>query len=69
MTSEVQAAIGVVNIVLNAKRKDGHDLDIGELVYVWQILDRAERTLINFEWPLGLQYLGTVLKDLAGGGR
>lgn len=63
VVSRAQSQIGLINLILNAKRKDGADLDVGEVYYVWDALDQVERDLINLEFPIGLTYHRAIRAD------
>ena len=54
--SRVQSQLGLVNMILTARRKEGLGLDVGEITYIADVLGPAEVDLINLEFPIGLLY-------------
>ena len=54
--SRVQSQLGLVNMNLTPRRKEGLGRDVGEITYIADVLGPAEVDLINLEFPIGLLY-------------
>jgi hypothetical protein len=63
--SRVLSEISIIQMVLLAKKKDGGNLDTGEISCIFDVLVRAQADLINIEWPLGLTYKGSIIGEAA----
>jgi hypothetical protein len=63
--SRALSEISVVQMVLLAKKREGDDLDVGEIACIADVLGRAQVDMINIEWPLGLDYAGSLLHEEA----
>lgn len=63
--SRALSEITVVQMVLIARKREGDDLDVGEIACIADVLGRAQTDMINIEWPRGLDYAGSLLHEQA----
>ena len=63
--SRALSEITVVRMVLIARKRAGDDLDSGEIACIDDVLKGAQVDMINIEWPIGLDYAGSLLHEEA----
>jgi len=62
--SRALSEISVIQMVLEAKKREGGDLDVGEIFCIADVLGRAQYEMLNIEWPIGLDYAGSIWKPV-----
>jgi hypothetical protein len=65
VVSRALSELTVVRMVLIARKRAGDDLDCGEIACIDDVLKQAQVDMINIEWPLGLDYSGSLLHEEA----
>lgn len=63
--SRALSEITVVRMVLIVRKRAGDDLDSGAIACIDDVLERAQTDMINIEWPIGLDYAGSLLHEQA----